>query len=57
MHCPKLSTSYIVSVEEWFHIQFFFLIPVCEAVGTADTPGLLCQRRMIAKMIVEKQME
>jgi hypothetical protein len=37
--------------------NFFFLILVCEAIGTAATPGLLCQPRMIVKMIVEKQME
>jgi hypothetical protein len=36
---------------------FFFLILVCEATGTAATPGLLCQPRVIVKMIVEKQME
>jgi hypothetical protein len=30
---------------------------VCEAIGTAATPGLLCQTRVIVKMIVEKQME
>jgi RNA 3'-terminal phosphate cyclase len=30
---------------------------VCEAIGTADTAGLLCQPRLIVKMIVEKQME
>jgi hypothetical protein len=29
---------------------------VCEAIGTAATPGLLCQPRVIVKMIVEKQM-
>jgi hypothetical protein len=34
---------------------FFFL--VCEAIGTEATPGLLCQPRVIVKMIVEKQME
>jgi hypothetical protein len=28
-----------------------------EAISTAATPGLLCQPRVIAKMIVEKQME
>jgi hypothetical protein len=33
----------------------FFL--VCEAIGTAATPGLLCQPPGIVKMIVEKQME
>jgi hypothetical protein len=33
-------------------------ILVCEAIGTAATPGLLCQPRVIVKMmIVEKQME
>jgi hypothetical protein len=30
---------------------------ICEAIGTAATPGLLCQPRVIVKMIVEKQME
>jgi hypothetical protein len=34
-----------------------FLFLVCEAIGTAATPGLLCQPRVIMKMIVEKQME
>jgi hypothetical protein len=34
---------------------FFYL--VCEAIGTAATPGLLCQPRVIVKMIVEKHME
>jgi hypothetical protein len=37
------------------HASFFYL--VCEAIGTAAIPGLLCQPRMIMKMIVEKQME
>jgi hypothetical protein len=36
---------------------FFFLILVCEAIGTAATTGLFCQPRVIVKMIVEKQME
>jgi hypothetical protein len=30
---------------------------VCEAIGTAATPGLLCQPRVIVKMIVEKLVE
>jgi hypothetical protein len=35
---------------------FFYL--VCEAIGTAATPGLLCQPWVIVKIIVvEKQME
>jgi hypothetical protein len=33
-----------------------FIYLVCETVGTAATPGLLCQPRVIVKMIVEKQM-
>jgi hypothetical protein len=36
-------------------IYFFYL--VCEAIGTAATPGLLCQPRVIVKKIVEKQIE
>jgi hypothetical protein len=35
----------------------FFFNLVCEAVGTAATPGLLCQPRVIMKLIVEKQMD
>jgi hypothetical protein len=34
---------------------FFNLYLVCEAIGTVATPGLLCQPRVIVKMIVEKQ--
>jgi hypothetical protein len=34
--------------------EHFFLILDCEAIGTAATPGLLCQPRVIMKMIVEK---
>jgi hypothetical protein len=40
-----------------FFLFIFFLILVCEAVGTAATPGLLCQPRVIVKMIVKKQKE
>jgi hypothetical protein len=36
---------------------FFYYYLVCEAIGTAATPDLLCQPRVIVKMIVEKQME
>jgi hypothetical protein len=36
--------------------SFFFYL-VCEVFGTAATPGLLCQPRVIVKMIVEKQMK
>jgi hypothetical protein len=33
--------------------QFFYL--VCETIGTAATPGLLCQPRVIVKMNVESR--
>jgi hypothetical protein len=36
---------------------FLFIYLVYEAIGTAATPGLLCQPRVIVKMIVDKQME
>jgi hypothetical protein len=36
---------------------FFNYYLVCEAIGTAATPGLLCQPMVIMKMILEKQME
>jgi hypothetical protein len=36
---------------------FFYYYFVFEAIGTAVTPGLLCQPRVIVKMSVEKQME
>jgi hypothetical protein len=38
------------------HLLFYYYL-VCEAIGTAATPGLLCQPRAIVKMVVEKQME
>jgi hypothetical protein len=36
---------------------FYYYYLVCRAIGTAATPGLLNQPRVIVKMIVEKQME
>jgi hypothetical protein len=36
---------------------YYFYYLVCEAIGTAATPGLLYQPRVIVKMILEKQME
>jgi hypothetical protein len=39
------------------YVFFYYYYLVCEAIGTAATPGLLCQPRVILKMIVEKQME
>jgi hypothetical protein len=49
-HLTHISNSDIV-------IYFFLFYLVCEAIATAATPGLLCQPRVIVKMIVEKQME
>jgi hypothetical protein len=36
-------------------VSFFYL--VCEAIGTAATPGLLSEPRVIVKKIMKKQME
>jgi hypothetical protein len=36
---------------------YYYYYLVCEAIGTAVTPGLLRQPRVIVKMIVEKQLE
>jgi hypothetical protein len=47
--------QFLVSV--WTIILLFFIYLVGEAIGTAATPGLLGQPRVIVKMIVEKQME
>jgi hypothetical protein len=41
--CSKSSSSY----RAW---TFFFYL-VCEAIGTAATPGLLCQPRVIVKIV------
>jgi hypothetical protein len=37
------------------HSEVFFFYLVCETIGTAATPGLLCQPRVILKMIVESR--
>jgi hypothetical protein len=42
---------------QFMKLKLCLLILVCEAIGTAATPGLLCQSRVMVKMIVEKQME
>jgi hypothetical protein len=53
-------------VELYFHstirlqgvvLFYYFFYLICEGIGTAATPGLLCQPRVIVKMIVEKQMD
>jgi hypothetical protein len=46
----------ISGVPERFLILFFYILDR-EAIGTAATHGLLCQPRVIVKMIVEKHME
>jgi hypothetical protein len=38
-------------------LYYYYYYLVCEAIGTAATPGLLWQPRVIVRMIVEKQME
>jgi hypothetical protein len=38
-------------------ITIIIIIWFSEAIGTAATPGLLCQPRVIVKMIMEKRME
>jgi hypothetical protein len=62
--CTEFSLSFrpeIILVERsivltvLLRLAWFFYL-VCEAIGTAATPGLLCQPRVIVKMIVEKQM-
>jgi hypothetical protein len=40
-----------------FMQYYYYYYLVCEAIDTAATPGLLCQPRVIVKIIVEKQME
>jgi hypothetical protein len=46
-----------VSLCQEGYFYFFYYYLVCEAIGTAATPGLLFQPRMIVKMIMEKQLE
>jgi hypothetical protein len=56
-HFRDTCSFYLPTRKRREQIFFFFQILVCEAIGTAATPGLLCQSRVILKMIVEKQME
>jgi hypothetical protein len=61
---PRAGVNVVKKKEISFHyrksnldhfLKFIYL--VCEVICTAATPGLLCQPRVIVKMIVEKQME
>jgi hypothetical protein len=40
-----------------FMCIFYYYYLVCEAIDTEATPGVLCQSRVIVKMIVEKQLK
>jgi hypothetical protein len=60
--CIMFSSTFYLNLEAiWHNLNIshrhvlFYL--VCESIGTAATPGLLCQPRVIVKMIAEKQME
>jgi hypothetical protein len=53
----KITKRIISYVESLLGSFLYFYYLVCEAIGTAATPGLFCQPRVIVKMIVEKQME
>jgi hypothetical protein len=61
----KCSGSCVISGTEFFVVSFSFSRLILEAffylvgqaIGTAATSSLLCQPRVIVKMIVEKQME
>jgi hypothetical protein len=49
--------GFVPGPPQWEAGDYFFIYLVCEAIGTAATPGLLCQPRVEVKMIVEKQMD
>jgi hypothetical protein len=48
-HMP--TTGFEPGPPRWEANDYYYL--VCEAIGTAATPDLLCQPRVIVKMIVE----
>jgi hypothetical protein len=52
----SISSSSCKDYAVWFFFVFFYYL-VYEAIGTAATPGLLCQPLVIVRMIVKKQME
>jgi hypothetical protein len=60
---PKDGGNMLLRNVGWFStfdgslLWYYFFYLACEAIGTAATPGLLCQLELIVKMIVEKQME
>jgi hypothetical protein len=52
----KVTKIKVQTYPELFYLFIYYYL-VCEAIGTVATPGLLCQPRVIVKMIVEKHME
>jgi hypothetical protein len=56
MNSLKITLGFCSFNFRLFRSKVFFYL-VCEPIGTAATPGLLCQPRVIVKMIVDKQME
>jgi hypothetical protein len=40
-----------------YYYYYYYYYLICEAIGTAAILGLLCQPRVIVKMIMEKQVE
>jgi hypothetical protein len=51
------SPGFEPGLPRWEAGDYYYYYLVCEATGTAATPGLLCQPWVVVKMIVEKQME
>jgi hypothetical protein len=52
-----MSSAYFKFLRFFSILFFLFIYLVSESIGAAATFGLLCQLRVIVKMIVEKQME
>jgi hypothetical protein len=55
--CFRRRGTYCIHLQGTLLVIIFFYYLVCEATGTAATPGLLCQPRVTVKMIVKRQME
>jgi hypothetical protein len=49
--------SHKVTKIYYYYYYYYYYYLVCDAIGTAATPGLLCQPLVVVKMIVEKLME
>jgi hypothetical protein len=56
-HFVRITSTYVFNSKSPPLCSTLIFYLVCEVIGTAATPGLLCQPRVILKMIVEKQME